>query len=332
MKALLSFEKGGPETLRVEVVDDPQPGTGQIRIAVKACGVNYPDTLIIEDKYQFKPQRPFSPGGEVAGVVDALGENVSGFSIGDRVIGSNPFGGMAEKLVVSSQRCTKIPDAMPFTEAAAFLMTYGTSFHALKDRATIQPGETLLVLGASGGVGLAAVELGVAMGARVVAAASTQAKLDIAFAHGASSGFVYPAGPFDGNSAKALSQLFKEHVPEGVDVIYDPVGGDYSEAALRSMRWNGRHLVVGFAAGLPRIPLNLPLLKSCQIVGVFWGAFLKEQPEASQTNNAALLALYQEGRIRPEISETFALEDGGVAIARLASRQAIGKLVITIQD
>jgi NADPH2:quinone reductase len=332
MKALLSFAKGGPETLRVADIADPQPGPGQIRIAVKACGVNYPDTLIIEDKYQFKPQRPFSPGGEVAGIVDALGENVEGFSIGDRVIGSNPFGGMAEKLVVSSQRCTKIPDAMPFTEAAAFLMTYGTSFHALKDRAAIQPGETLLVLGASGGVGLAAVELGVAMGAKVVAAASTQVKLDIALAHGAASGFVYPAGPFDGDGAKALSQLFKEHVPDGVDVAYDPVGGDYSEAALRSMRWNGRHLVVGFAAGLPRIPLNLPLLKSCQIVGVFWGAFLKEQPEASQANNAALLALYQVGRIRPEISETFALDDGGLAIARLASRQAVGKLVITIQD
>ncbi len=332
MKALLSHEIGGPDTLRVEEITDPQPGPGQVRIAVRACGVNYPDSLIIEDKYQFKPQRPFSPGGEVAGLVDALGEGVAGFAIGDRVIGSNPFGGMAEKLVVSAQRCMKIPETMPFIEAAAFLMTYGTSFHALKDRAAIQSGETLLVLGASGGVGLAAVELGVAFGANVVASASSQAKLDVALARGASSGFVYPTGPFDAAGAKALSQLFKDHLPHGIDVTYDPVGGAYSEAALRSMRWNGRHLVVGFAAGLPRIPLNLPLLKSCQIVGVFWGGFLKEQPESSRSNNAALLALYEEGRIRPAISETFSLDEAGTAIARLASRQAVGKLVITVQD
>lgn len=330
MRAILSVQRGGPESLELRHVPDLVPGPGEVRIAVQACGVNYPDTLIIEDRYQYKPERPFSPGGEVAGIVDALGAGVEGFALGDRVIGSNPYGGMAEQLVVSAGRCLAIPDEMPFIEAAAFLMTYGTSYHALKDRAAIRAGETLFVLGASGGVGLAAVELGKAMGAVVVAAASSEAKLEVALRHGATRGFVYPRGPFDAEGAKSLSGLFKQHLPDGTDVTYDPVGGAFSEAALRSMRWNGRHLVVGFADGLPRVPLNLTLLKSCQVVGVFWGGFVREFPHASRENNAALLALYAEGAIRPAVSEVFPLERAGEAIARLASRQAIGKLVIAV--
>jgi NADPH2:quinone reductase len=331
MKALLSHAPGGPETLVLEEAPDPQPGRGEVRISVEACGVNYPDSLIIEDRYQFRPPRPFSPGGEVSGVVDAVGEGVSTPAVGTRVIGWSGWGGMAEKLVLGAERCIPIPDAMPFETAAAFLMTYGTSLHALKDRGRLEAGDTLLVLGAAGGVGLAAVELGRALGARVVAAASSEDKAALASAHGADATVVYPTGPFDGDGRKALAELFKGAVGErGADVIYDPVGGDYTEAALRAIAWEGRLLVVGFPAGIPKLPLNLTLLKGCDVAGVFWGAFVAREGERNRANIVQLMDLWAKGVVRPEVSEVFPLARAGEAISALANRRAKGKLVVCI--
>jgi NADPH:quinone reductase len=331
MKAMLSKRVGGPETLAIEELPDPTPAAGEVAIAVKACGVNYPDVLIIEDRYQFKPPRPFAPGGEVAGVVEAVGEGVKGYKPGDRVIGSTIAGGMAEKLVLEAARCIPMPAAMPFDEASALVLTYGTSIYALKDRAKLKKGETLLVLGAAGGVGLSAVELGKAYGARVIAAVSSPDKLAFIKKHGADDGLVYPPGPFDKAGTKALADLFKGACGEnGADVIYDPVGGDYSEAALRSIAWEGRFLVVGFPAGIPKLPLNLTLLKSCQVVGVFWGAFARRDPAANAANIAELMRLYAKGAIKPLVSERYPLARAGEAIARLASRKAMGKIVVTM--
>jgi NADPH2:quinone reductase len=331
MKALLSKHAGGPETLVLEDMPEPLPGAGEVRIAVRACGVNFPDMLIIQDLYQYKPPRPFAPGAEVAGVVDAVGEGVRHVRTGDRVMLSPARGGMAQKTVGLANNCWKIPDAMPFDEAAALLMTYGTSQHALKDRAQLRSGETLLVLGAAGGVGLAAVELGKAMGARVVAAASSVEKLALARGHGADEGVQYPLGPLDKTQARALTDRFKAACgADGAQVIYDGVGGDYTEAALRAIAWQGRHLVVGFTAGIPKLPLNLPLLKSCQIVGVFWGEFTTRYPAQHAANVEALMALYLDGRIKPAVTERFALARGGEAIARLGSREARGKIVVMI--
>jgi NADPH:quinone reductase len=331
MKAMLSKAPGGPETLVLEELPDPKPKSGEVVIAVKACGVNYPDLLIIEDRYQFKPERPFAPGGEVAGVVETVGEGVTGVKVGDRVIGSTISGGMSEKLAVEAARCTPMPANMPFDEASALILTYATSIHALKDRAKLKKGETLLVLGAAGGVGLSAVELGKAYGARVIAAVSSPEKLAFIKQHGADDGVVYPPGPFDKAGAKALSDLFKGACGEtGADVIYDPVGGDYSEAALRSIGWEGRFLVVGFPAGIPKLPLNLTLLKSCDVVGVFWGAFARRDPKANAANIAELMQLYAKGAIKPLVSERFPLARAGEAIAKLASRKAMGKIVVTM--
>jgi len=331
MLALLSKTPGGPESLALETVPEPAPGAGEVLVSVRACGVNYPDVLIIEDRYQFKPERPFAPGGEVSGIVEAVGDGVTSLKVGDPVIGSTFWGGMAEKLALSAERCIPMPGGMPFDEAAAFLMTYGTSYHALKDRAGLEAGETLLVLGAAGGVGLAAVELGKAMGARVVAAASSEEKVGLARSHGADDGVVYPAGPLDKAGAKDLTERLKQACgPAGANVIYDPVGGDYTEAALRAVAWEGRFLVVGFPAGIPKLPLNLALLKSCQIVGVFWGAFAQRDPAANAANTRELFALYERGAIRPTISERVPLERAGDAIARLAARKAMGKIVVTM--
>jgi NADPH2:quinone reductase len=287
---------------------------------------------MIEDKYQFKPERPFSPGGEISGVVKTVGEGVTNVKPGDRVLGNTGWGGMAEELALEAQRLVKIPDSMPFEDAAAFIMTYGTSWHALKDRANLQPGQSLLVLGAAGGVGLAAVELGRAMGANVIAAASSQEKVDLCLSRGATSGVVYPKGPFDRDGQKALGALFKDAVgPNGADVIYDAIGDAYAEPALRSIAWEGKYLVVGFAAGeIPKIPLNLALLKGCDIVGVFWGAWVGKNPKKHQESVAQLLQMYADGKIRPHVSETFPLADGSKAIAHLASRKAMGKVVVTV--
>ncbi|MDE3176518.1 MAG: NADPH:quinone oxidoreductase family protein [Pseudomonadota bacterium] len=331
MKAVLSRSVGGPDNLELADIADPVGGKGEVVIRVAACGVNFPDALIIEDKYQFKPARPFSPGGEVAGVVEALGEGATGLKLGQRVLASTGWGGMAEKVACEQRRVMPIPDAMPFDEAAAFLMTYGTSYYALKDRAGLKPGETLLVLGAAGGVGSAAVELGKAMGARVIAAASSLEKVEAAKSWGADEGLVYPSGPFDADGRRKLSELFKAACGEkGADVIYDAVGGDYSEASLRAIAWEGRFLVIGFPQGIAKLPLNLTLLKSCQVVGVFWGAFAARDPQGNSANTRELFALYEKGAIRPRVSKTFPLDQSGDAIAWVAGRKALGKVVVTV--
>jgi NADPH2:quinone reductase len=331
MKTLLSRAVGGPQTLELADVEDPSPKKGEVLIKVAACGVNYPDTLIIEDRYQFKPARPFAPGGEISGTIEALGEGVTDLSVGQRVLASSGWGGMAEKIAVEQRRCMPIPDSMPFDEAAAFLMTYGTSHYALKDRAALKPGETLLVLGAAGGVGSAAVELGKAMGARDRAAGSSQEKVDAAKAWGADEGVVYPSGPFDRDGQKKLAELFKSVCGEkGADVIYDGVGGDFSEASLRAIAWEGRFLVVGFPQGIAKLPLNLTLLKSCQVVGVFWGAFAARDPKANGANTRELFALYEKGAIKPRISKRFPLAEASAAISWLGERHALGKVVVTV--
>jgi NADPH:quinone reductase-like Zn-dependent oxidoreductase len=300
-------------------------------VRVKACAINYPDVLIIEDRYQFKPPRPFAPGGEVAGVVEAAGEGVTGWNPGDRLIAMIGHGGLAEKVLVSAATALQLPKGRSFEEGAALILTYATSIHALLDRGRLKAGQTLLVLGAAGGVGLAAVELGKAYGARVIAAVSSDEKAQAARAAGADATLVYPRGPFDTDGARALSQMFKDAVgPGGADVVYDPVGGDYAEAALRAIAWEGRYLVIGFPAGIPRLPLNLTLLKSCDVCGVFWGAFAARDPKANAAHIATLFRLWEEGRIAPKVSRTWPLEEGADAIAWMADRKAVGKLVVTV--
>ncbi|MDB5454868.1 MAG: Alcohol dehydrogenase zinc-binding domain protein [Caulobacter sp.] len=331
MRALLSLQAGGPETLKLRDIDEPSPGPGQVAVAVHVCGVNFPDLLVIEDKYQLRPTRPFSPGSELAGVVRAVGEGVASPSVGERVSASLPFGAMAEVVIVAADRCTVLPDAMPFDEAAAFQVTYGTVHHALVGRAGLRPGETLLVLGAGGGIGLAAVELGKALGARVVAAASSQDKLDAALSMGADAVVLYPRAFETVDQAKAFTEAVRAACGgEGADVVIDPVGGAYAEPAFRSIAGQGRYLVVGFAAGIPAIPLNLVLLKAAQIIGVFWGAHMARHPEAGAQDMKVLLDLYVAGRIRPRVSERYGLERGGEAIARLGSRGVSGKIVVDV--
>jgi len=328
VKTLLSREPGGPETLQLDELPDPVPAPGELLVRVRACAINYPDVLIIEDKYQLKPPRPFAPGSEIAGEVEAAGEGVSGRNVGDRVIAATGFGGLAEKVVIPAGRAIALPAERSFTEGSALLLTYATAIHALVDRGRLGAGQTLLVLGAAGGVGIAAVEIGKALGARVIAAVSSKEKAQAARAAGADEAMIYPTGEID---QKALAQLFKDAVgPEGADVILDPVGGDYTEAALRSIGWQGRFLVVGFPAGIPKLPLNLTLLKSCDVCGVFWGAFAARDPERNAAHVERLFRWWAEGKIVPKISATFPLERGGEAIAALRDRQAIGKLVVTL--
>ncbi len=333
MRAVLSKTVGGPDSLVVEEVLDPTPKVGEVIVEVRAVGVNFPDTLIIEDKYQFKPQRPFSPGGELSGVVESVGEGVKGVFKGDRVIAMPGWGGMVERIAVRADALIKMPDAMSFEEGAALIMTYGTSYYALKDRANLQPGERLLVLGAAGGVGAAAVELGKAMGAEVAAAASTNDKVQFALELGADNGLIYPAGKMDKAAQKELSGEFKLACgKDGPDVVYDGVGGDYAEPALRSMDWNGRYLVVGFPAGIPSFPLNLTLLKSVSVVGVFWGAAAARDPQGHKANMEALMTMYAEGKIKPRISQTFPLERAHEAIQALSDRTVMGKVVVTVES
>lgn len=331
MRAVLSKAPGGPETLVVEEVSDPTPKKGEVIIEVKAVGINYPDTLIIEDRYQFRPERPFAPGAEVAGVVEAIGEGVKGLHKGDRVIAVPGWGGLVERIAVPAATVIPIPKAMDFETAAALIMTYGTSYYALKDRAKLQAGETLLVLGAAGGVGAAAVELGKAMGARVVAAASTNDKVEFALELGADNGLIYPSGPMDKAAQKELSGELKLATGrDGADVVYDAVGGDYAEPALRAMDWCGRYLVVGFPAGIPSLPLNLTLLKSVAVIGVFWGAAVMRDPKGHAANMADLMTLWSEGKIRPRVSRTFPLHKAHEAIQALGDRSAMGKVVVTV--
>jgi NADPH:quinone reductase-like Zn-dependent oxidoreductase len=332
VKALLSHAPGGPETLKLTDLPDPAPGPGQLLVQVKACAINYPDVLIIEDRYQFKPPRPFAPGGEVAGVVEAVGEGVSGWSPGDRLIAMIGHGGLAEKVVVPAALAVPLPEGRSFEEGSALILTYATTIHALLDRGQMKAGETLLVLGAAGGVGLAAIELGKAYGARVIAAVSSEEKAEAARSAGADATMVYPRGPFDKEQSKALAAQFKAAVGgEGANLIYDPVGGDYCEPALRAIAWEGRYLVIGFPAGIPKLPLNLTLLKSCDVRGVFWGAFAARDPKANAAHLQTLFRLWDEGKIAPRVTRTWTLAQGGEAIAHMAARQAVGKLVVTME-
>ncbi|MDQ3074265.1 MAG: NADPH:quinone oxidoreductase family protein [Pseudomonadota bacterium] len=331
MKTLLSIVPGGPERLELSEVPDPVAGPGELLVRVRAAAINYPDVLIIADKYQMRPPRPFAPGGEIAGEIEAVGDGVTGWQVGDRLIAVPGFGGLAEKIVIAANSAFALPANRSFVDGAALLLTYATSIHALYDRGKLADKQTLLVLGAAGGVGLAAIELGKARGARVIAAVSSDEKAQAARDAGADVAIVYPRGPFDKDGSKALAAQFKQAVgPNGADVIYDPVGGDYAEPALRSIAWEGRYLVVGFPAGIPKLPLNLTLLKSCDVCGVFWGAFATRDPAANAAHVATLFRLWDEGRISPRVSATYPLDRGGDAIAALAARSVIGKLVVTL--
>jgi NADPH2:quinone reductase len=323
MRAVLCKELGMPDSLVLEEVPSLTPGAGQVLISVQACGVNFPDTLIIQGKYQYKPDLPFSPGGEISGVVKQVGSDVDSLQIGDRVIAFSTWGGFAEELVVDQNRTVIISDKMDYERASAFVLTYGTSYHALKDRAHLREGETLLVLGASGGVGLSAIQLGKAMGAKVIAAASNAEKLSVCQENGADHLINY--------AQDDLRQSVKEITEgRGVDVIYDPVGGSFSEKALRDMSWGGRFLVVGFAAGeIPKVPLNIPLLKGCSILGVFWGEFTKREPEANKQNNKELMNLFDQGKISPHLHRVYPLEKAGEALNELLQKRVIGKVVLS---
>lgn len=331
MKALRSHAVGGPETLTLDELDSPQPGPGQVRIAVKACAINYPDVLIIRDMYQFKPPRPFAPGGELSGVVDAIGEGVTQWKVGDRVIAMMGNGGLATEVLAPAEKLFPLPDGVSFETGASLLMTYGTNMHGLLDRGHMKAGDTLLVLGAAGGVGLSAVELGKAYGARVVAAVSSEEKAAVAREHGADETVIYPVAPLDRDQQKALSEAFKSACgPDGANVVYDIVGGDYSEPAVRAIAWEGRFCVVGFPAGIAKLPLNLTLLKSCDVCGVFWGAYAARDPQGNAAHIAKLFELLQAGKINPRVSATFPLDRGAEAITMLADRKAIGKVVVTM--
>ena len=333
MKALRSHVVGGPETLTLDEVETPQPGPGQVRITVMACAINFPDVLIIKDLYQFKPPRPFAPGGELSGVIAAVGDGVTQWQVGDRVIAMMGNGGLAEEALAPADKLFALPDGVSFETGASLLMTYGTNMHGLLDRGHLKAGDTLLVLGAAGGVGLAAVELGKAYGAKVVAAVSSEEKAAVAREHGADETVIYPLQPLDKDQSKALAEAFKAACgPDGANVVYDVVGGDYSEPAVRAIAWEGRFCVVGFPAGIAKLPLNLTLLKSCDVCGVFWGAFAARDPKANAVHIATLFDLLKAGKINPKVSATFPLERGGEAITMLAERKAIGKVVVLMNQ
>ena len=321
MRALICKELGPASSLVLEETEDPRPREDEVLIEVRAAGLNFPDTLAISGKYQIRPDLPFIPGGEVAGIVVGHGSNAKGVMIGDRVMTAGMTGAFAEKVCRPADQLVHMPDAMPYETGAGFLVTYGTSYYALKQRAQLQAGETLLVLGAAGGVGLAAVDLGKAMGARVIAAASSQEKLDVATEVGADLTINYIEQPLK-ESVKALTQ------GRGADVVYDPVGGPYSEQALRATGWDGRFLVVGFAAGdIPKMPLNLPLLKNNSIVGVLYGGWVQKNPTAMHQNIAEMLALYESGNLHPLTTQAFALDQYADAFETLTGRRAKGKVI-----
>ncbi len=324
MKAVVCKQYGPPESLVVEELPSPRPGRGEAVVSVRAASVNFPDVLIIQNKYQFKPPLPFSPGSELAGVVKELGEGVSGPRPGDRVMAFTTYGAFAEEVKLEAARLVPIPESMEFASAAAFLLTYGTSDHALRDRGALQAGETLLVLGAAGGVGLAAIEIGKALGARVIACASSEDKLAVCRSHGADATIDYAREDLR-ERVKALTDA------RGPDVVYDAVGGPYTEPAFRSIAWRGRLLVVGFAAGeIPKLPLNLALLKGASVVGVFWGDFARREPKRFADSLHQLARWYGEGKLRPHVSQTFPLEKAAEALKLMAARQVKGKVVLTV--
>lgn len=330
MRAIVSETPGGPDSLTLREIPEPEAGIGQVVISVDSCSINFPDVLIIQDLYQIKPPRPFVPGAEVSGIVTRIGTGVSRFQIGDRVCGRAIWGGLAQKLAIDERRCYALPADMSFEIGAGFLFTYGTAYYALKNRAALAPGETVLILGAAGGVGAASIELAKAMDARVVAATSSPEKAAMARDLGADETLCYPP-TLDRAAAREFTAALKERCgPRGADVIVDPVGGDYAEAAIRAIGPGGRHLVVGFTAGIPALPLNLTLLKSCQVMGVNWATFVRENPEGDAANTEELFDLYSSGRIRPRVTREYSLEDAATALSELAERRAKGKLVVRI--
>jgi NADPH:quinone reductase len=329
MRALMSYEPGGPETLRMETLLDPVPAAGQVLISVAACGVNYPDLLLIQDLYQVRASRPFSPGAEIAGTIKAIGDGVVDFVPGDRVAARCGTGGMAELIAIDAARCTKIPDTMPFLDAAAFQFTYETAFYALVTRGRLGPGDTVLVLGAAGGVGSAAIQVAKALGARVVAAASSEEKLAFAMAQGADGGLVYQLADDSPEAKKDLARAMKSAVgPGGANLIVDPVGGFAVEPAMRCAAEGGRYLILGFTAGIGAMPMNLPLLKSCDVMGINWRTFTLEKAARSAENRARLIELYVDRKITPAITKTYRLEEGGAAIAAFKDRGVLGKVVV----
>jgi len=329
MKAVLCKAYGGPETLTIEEIDAPDPKENEVLVDVHAAGVNFPDLLIIENKYQVKPPLPFSPGSEVAGIVRAVGTGVTHVKPGDKVFGSCTYNGFREQSIVPAPLCALIPAGMDFHMAAGFGLVYSTSYLGLKLCAALQAGETLLVMGAAGGIGLSAVELGKVMGARVIAAASTEEKLHLCRAYGVDETLLYPAR-MDKDQQKAFSEAIKEKTGgQGADVIYDPIGDKYTEPALRAITWRGRYLVVGFAAGdIPQIPLNLLLLKGCAVMGVFCGRFRRTEPQAYAELLAEISEFYVKGQLRPHISGVYPLDKAADALAVIAARKAVGKLII----
>jgi NADPH2:quinone reductase len=322
MKAVVCKDWGPPDSLVVEEIAGLVPAAGQVVVDVKAAGVNFPDVLTVQGKYQVKPELPFTPGNEFAGVVRAVGDGVTAFRAGDRVIGFTRTGAFAEQALAPAEALVPMPPEMDFDVAAAITLTYGTSHHAIVDRGALQPGETMLVLGAAGGVGLAAIEIGKALGARVIAAASSADKLAVCKAHGADVLIDY--------TKEDLREALKAATNgKGPDVIYDPVGGVYSEPALRSIAWRGRHLVVGFANGeIPKLPWNLMLLKGASVVGVFWGDFVRREPQANQAAMRQMLGWMAEGKLRPLVSRRYALKDTAQALNDMAARKVTGKVVI----
>src|SRR5262249_51045915 len=326
MRAVLCRQYGPPESLTVEDVEEPTAKEGQVVVDVKACAVNFPDVLIIQNLYQFKPPLPFSPGAEIAGVVRSVGSDVEGGRVGDWVFASAGWGGLAEQIAGDARSLIPIPDGIDYGPASSFLYAYGTAHHALKDRGRIRPGETLVVLGAAGGVGLAAVELGALLGGTVIAGGSSDDKLELCREYGA-------AKTIDYTTEDLKTRIRELTGGVGADVVYDPVGGPYSEPALRATAWEGRFLVIGFAAGeIPAIPLNLTLLKGCDIVGVFWGAFVGREPERHRRNVEALVAWWRAGKLRPHVSSKYPLDRAAEAIRELADRKAKGKVVVTVGD
>lgn len=322
MKAVVCNAWGGPETLAVEDVTLPALKAGEVKIRVRAAGVNFPDVLIIQKKYQIQPSLPFTPGAEIAGEVLEIGEGVSHAKPGDRVVSFCGTGGFAEEVISPAAVTLPMPPGVPFELAAGFSLAYGTSWHAVRDRAALQAGETMLVLGAAGGVGLAAVEIGKAIGARVVAAASSDEKLAVCKAHGADALINY--------SIEDLRDAIKRECGKsGPDVIYDPVGGKFAEPAFRSIAWRGRYLVVGFADGeIPALPLNLALLKGASLVGVFWGEFAKREPKQNQHAMSEMIGWMQAGKLKPLISKVYSLAETPQALMDMAARKVVGKIVI----
>ncbi|MCL4146417.1 UNVERIFIED_CONTAM: hypothetical protein GTU68_021189 [Idotea baltica] len=325
MKAIVCNKFGLPNSLEYQEIKTPSPKEDEILLSVKACSVNFPDTLIIQGKYQFKPNFPFSPGSDVAGIIEKVGKNVKNLNVGDEIVGFIAFGGFAEKAIVKAKDCFPKPKGMSMVNAAAFLLAYGTSYYALKDRANLQKGETILILGASGGVGLTALELAKLMGAKVIAAASTKEKLELCKQFGADEVINYT----EVNLKDKVKEL---NNGKGVDVIYDPVGGSFSELALRTIAWKGRHLVIGFANGeIPKIPINLTLLKGASIVGVFWGAFAQKEPKKSLENIKQLLTWFSKGELKPHIDKTYSLKNAPKALEDMMQRKTKGKIVIDME-